>query len=102
MDSKILLGKILQRFSDKGKSKVKGYNSFEYLKETNKSVLVSRENGQNTYIPFEKIIIGIEAFKTNSELFNEGPSALRDYGITHMNSPIWSILHLLSLEDYQK
>ena len=102
MDSKILLGKILQRFSDIGKSKVEGFNSFGYIRETNNSVYVSRENGEDTRIQFEKILIGIEAFKTKSELYNEGPSALRDFGITHVTSPIWSMLHLLSLEDYKK
>ena len=34
MDSKILLGKILQRFSDLRLCKVEGYISFKYLRET--------------------------------------------------------------------
>ncbi len=102
MDAKILLGKILQRFSDTGKCQVEGFNSFRYIRETDNSVYVSRENGKDSRIPFEKILIGIEAFKLKLELYNEGPSALRDFGITHVNSPIWSLLHLLSFEDYKK
>lgn len=86
-NSKILPGKILQRFSDKGISKVEGYNSFKYLREANDSVYVSRENAMDTRIPFKKIFEGIEAFKTKSELYDEGPSALRDYNITHITSP---------------
>lgn len=76
MDSKILLGKILQRLSDKGISEADGYNSFGFLRKTNDSVYVNRENGLDTRIPFGKIIAWIEAFKTKSELYNEGPSAL--------------------------
>ena len=100
MNSNILLGKILQRFCDSGISRVEGFNSFEYLRETSIYVYVKRENGQETSIPFKKIIVGIEAFKLNPELFNLGPSALRPYGITHITSPIWSLLHLLAPEEY--
>lgn len=56
MDSKILLGKILQRFFDTGVSKVEGYSGYGYLRETNGSVYVSRENGMATRVPFKKII----------------------------------------------
>ena len=101
MDSKILLGKILQRFADQGFCEVEGYNSFEYLRETNSTVYVGREQGLDTIIPFQKIIVGIDAFKSNPGLYNSGPSALRDFGITHITSPIWSLLHLLSSDDYK-
>lgn len=102
MDSKILLGKILQKFSDQKVSKVEGYNSFRYIRETNKAVHVTREDGKNTTVPFSKIIIAIDAFKENPELYLEGPGKLRDFGITHVNSPVWSLLHLLSIEEYKK
>ena len=101
MDSKILLGKILQRFFDKKISQVENYNSYGYIRETNSAVYVTREKGEDTRIPYEKILIGIETYKENPELYNEGPNALRNYGITHINSPIWSLLHLLSLKDYE-
>ena len=100
MDSKILLGKILQRFYDRKAAQVEGYNSFGYLKETNQSVLVTRQAGADTVIPFEKIIKGIEAYKANPQLYDEGPTALRQFGITHMTSPIWAMLHLLEKNNY--
>jgi len=102
MDSKILLGKILQKFKDKKISHVSNYNSFGYIKETDNAVFVTRESGNDTRLPFEKILIAIDAFKDNSELYDNGPGALRDYGITHINSPVWSILHLLSKSEYTK
>lgn len=102
MDSKILLDKILQKFSDKKVSKVGQYNSFGYIRETNKAVHVTREDGKDTAVPFSKIIIAIDAFKENPELYLDGPGKLRDFGITHINSPIWSMLHLISVEEYQK
>lgn len=100
MDSKILLGKILQRFSDKKRCQVVGYNSFGYIRETNSSVYVSREDGDDTRISFNKLLIAIEAFKNNPNLYEMGPTMLRQFGITHVTSPIWSMLHLLDKEDY--
>lgn len=100
MDSKILLGKILQRFNDTKISKVDDYNSFGYIGETNNSVFVTREKGKDTAIPFEKILIGINEYKTNPDLYSSGPNELREFGITHVTSPVWSLLHLLSKEEY--
>lgn len=101
MDSKILLGKILQRFSDKKIAQVEGYNSFGYIRETDNAVFVTREAGNDTLIPFENILKVIEAYKLKPNLYQEGPSALRDYGITHVTSPVWALLHLLKVEDYK-
>lgn len=101
MDSKILLGKILQRFKDRKVAKVEGYNSFGYIRETENSVFVTREAGEDTLIPFEKILTGIDAYKTNISLFQTTPTALRDFGITHISSPVFALLHLLAEEDYK-
>jgi len=100
MDSKILLGKILQRFKDLGKVQVEGYNSFCYIRETENAVIVTRESGEDTRIPFLKILLGIEAYKKDPMLYSRGPSALRDIGVTHVNSPVWSLLHLLNGNEY--
>jgi hypothetical protein len=100
MDSKILFGKILQRFKDLGKAQVEEYNSFCYIRETENAVIVTRESGEDTSILFLKILLGIETYKIDPMLYSQGPSALRDIGITHVNSPIWSLLHLLNGDEY--
>lgn len=101
MDSKILLGKILQRFFDKKIAKVEGFYSFGYIRETNNSVYVTRQTGEDTPIPFNKIIVGIVAYQSNPELYETNPTALREFGITRVTSPIFALLHLLSKEDYE-
>jgi hypothetical protein len=60
-------GKILQRFKDQGSVEVHGYKSFTYSKETERSVMVGRENGADTPIPFEKLKRGVEAFRSNND-----------------------------------
>ena len=102
MDARILLGKILQRFQDRGRAQVEGYKSFGYIRETNNAVWVSRESGKDTPVAFSKILIGIEAYQENPELYELGPNELREFGITHVNSPVWALLHLLKKEELQK
>lgn len=100
MDSKILLGKILQRFKDKGTSNVKGYNHFGYIRETENAIVVTREKGKDTSIPFAKLLLGIEAYKENPSLYKSTPTDLRKFGLTHITSPIFALLHLLDEEDF--
>ncbi len=100
MHSEILLGKILQRFKDHGKAQVEGYNSFGYIRETENAVIVSREDGMDTSIPFSTILEGIEAFKSDISLYHKTPTLLRHLGISHVTSPVWALLHLLSEQEY--
>jgi hypothetical protein len=100
MDSNALLAKILETFREKNITHVEGYTSFGYIRETGSAVLVTRQHGQDTRVPYSKILKGIDAYKADLELYNEGPDALRACGITHVNSPVWSMLHLISVENY--
>lgn len=91
--------KIIERFQKKGFAQVPGYKKFGYISKTSKTVLVSREGGEDTLIPLSKIEEAIKAIRLNNSIFDDGPSSLRKYGITHITSPIWSLVHLLSLEE---
>jgi len=97
-----LVQEIIKRFREIRNSQVQGYYSFGYIRETKNAVIVSRETGQGTRIPFSKIETAIDAVRSDDSVYSEGPSALRRYGITHVNSPTWSLLHMLSLEEILK
>jgi hypothetical protein len=100
MNSKIILDRILQRFVEQGYAQVEGYNHFGYINLKEAVVTVSRENGNETPIPFKKILIAIEGYQMKPEDYNTGPHALRTYGLTHITSPIFSLLHLLPISVY--
>jgi len=100
MDSKIILGRLLQRFIDEKYAEQEGYNRFGFVQLKNSSVVVSRENGADTPVQFAKIIKGIEAYQQRPELYELGPTALRAVGITHVTSPVFALLHLLQKSDY--
>jgi hypothetical protein len=102
MDSKNLLDKILQRFKKQGKAQASGYNAFLYQSETSDGVNVLREKGTVAKVTFVKILVGIEAYKENPQLYNQGPTALREFGITHITSPVYAMLHLLGMDEYQQ
>ncbi len=75
---------------------VEWYKRFGYVRETPNAVVVSRENGQPTPIPHTKIAQAVEAVRSDPTVYDAGPSFLRDHGITHLNSPLWALLHLLT------
>lgn len=100
MDARILLGRILQRFIDLGYSQYAAYHRFGLLRYTTKSVWLSREDGEDTPVYFDKILVAIEGYQQTPALYDEGPGKLRDLGLTHVTSSIHSLLHLLSKEDY--
>jgi hypothetical protein len=102
MDSQIILGRILQRLIDQAHSQVEGYNRFEFRRLNTNNVVVSREKGAATPMPYRKLIVAIQAYQTSPTLYDEGPSALRKFGITHITSPIFSLLHLLEKDVYCK
>lgn len=101
MESKSLLEQIITEFKEKKVAQVPEYYSFGYVRETPKAVIVSRDTGEDTRVPFDKIVTGIEAFISDPDLYDQGPTKLRSFGITHVTSPVWSLLHLLPKESYK-
>lgn len=100
MDSRILLGKILQGFEHAGYAQVEGYFRFIRLRETKHSVVVLRENGNEAIVPFAKILKGIELYQQNPSFYEFGPVNLRQAHILYVTSPVFALLHLLPVEAY--
>lgn len=100
IDSKILLGKILQRLEDKGYARVKGYNTFKFINHSITNVTLLRENGKEVRIPFNKMVTCIDYYKKNIHDYDSGPAQLRKVPITHITSPIFALLHLLPKSSY--
>jgi hypothetical protein len=90
---------IIERIQKRGFAQMPGYNRFGFVSRTENSLTVSREKGEQTKIPFTTIEKALKAIKTNYSVYNDGPNALRKYGITHINSPVWALIHLLTLEE---
>ena len=98
--AEILLGRILQIMITKGYSQMNGYNRFTYISHTNDSLKIGREKGLDTDIPFSKLLVAIRNYQLNPEDYRGNTTTIRDYGISHIYSPIFSMLHLLDKKDY--
>ena len=100
MEALKILETIQREFKANGYVQVSGYNPFGYIGETPKAFIISRGSGQDTRIPFSKILQAIEAVQDDINVYDGGPSKLRDYGIIYISSPIWALLHLAPKSDY--
>lgn len=94
-----ILLKILSRLRQRGYAQVPGYNRFGFVRQADSYLVVSREKGKDTNIPYNKLAVAIDAVRKDSKVYSEGPSKLRKHGLTHITSPLWSLLHLLTLEE---
>ena len=92
---------LLQKFEDTGVAQVEGYNSFGFIRRTDNGFYISREAGEDTYIPNKKLDQAIDAVRQDPSVYSGGPSKLRFFGITHVNSPLWAVLHLIPLNEYK-
>lgn len=89
---------LVDRLCAVGEAQVLGYNRFEYVSHTSRGVKVKRIKGTTTLIPFSRIARAVDAVRSDLGVYDRGPAALRKFGITHVTSPIWAILHLESKE----
>src|SRR5258706_819124 len=101
MDSKIILGKLLQRLSDNSYAQVKGYNKFVFVRETDVYVEVLRQKGTKAKIYYTRLIDAINFYRTNPSAYDNGPNALRQIPMVRVNSPVFAILHLLPAESFK-
>ena len=81
MESMKILDQILKNLREKGSTQVSGYNRFGYIRETDTAVIISREAGEDTRIPFSKILECIKAVQDDASVYDGGPSKLRAYAL---------------------
>ena len=93
-----LINEALIEIKSKGFAQVPGYKRFSYLRQTNSAVLLMREKGTETRVPFKTLARTFEAVRQDPSVYHDGPNRLREFGITHVTSPTWALLHLLPLE----
>lgn len=60
---------LVQRLKTRGVAQVEGYRAFRFLRETELGVVVSREAGEDTAIPFAKIVEAVEAARKDPAVY---------------------------------
>ena len=98
-DSNSIASELIRRLEARKFAQVDGYNKFGFVKKTSTYVVVSREAGQDTKIPGAKLAEAVEAVRCDHNVYSGGPSKLQKKGLTYISSPLWSILHLMTLAE---
>ena len=88
---------VLGDFESAGYAEVPGYARFGFHKRTDSRVVVMRRNGNTAAVPNRILAKAIEAVRKDQSVYRDGPSRLREFGITHIESPTWAILHAVPL-----
>lgn len=89
---------IIKRFIEKGKAQG-SRNYFGYMDSYPDGINVSREKGQDTKISKSCLIEAIEAVRKDPSIYDKGPAALRPYITKRIQSPLWALLRLASLDE---
>ena len=76
---------------------VPGRVRFKFVRETPRAIILERRNGKTATIGKAKLAAALEGVRADHRLYIGGPGALREVGITHINSPIYALLRLLPL-----
>lgn len=61
MEASNLVKQIINRLKIQGYCQVEGHNKFVYIRETDKSVILLREKGTETRVPYSKMAQVLEA-----------------------------------------
>jgi hypothetical protein len=96
----IVVEELIFRFKMKRVAKVEGYDELKLVKQQGNNLIVTREKGKETEIPKSRILKAIEVVRKDPTIYDRGPGALHgSTGVTHITPPVWTILHLMTLEE---
>lgn len=102
MNKEALLQQLLLKFEKAGFSKYKQYNRFEYVDRSASAVTIRRQKGTTAAVPYKKLLYAISLYHEDPALYDAGPGRLHKAGISHVSSPVHSILHLAEKMAYVK
>lgn len=97
-DPGVIADLIISRFITNNGAKGKR-NYFGCLGKTSEGVLVSRQNGSSYDVSKDYIIQAIEAVRKELSIYEDGPARLKPYINRWIYSPLWALLHLLSMDE---
>ena len=95
----IVAEELIFRFKMRRKIQVEGYNQYSLIEVRGENLVVTREQGKGTKIPKSRIIMALDKVRKNPSIYEKGPKGIDVAGPVLIPSPIWVILHLMTLEE---
>lgn len=99
-DQDAIINCIIDAVQQAGVAQVPGYVAFKFVCLSGTTVVLRRRNGKTVRIPLSTLRIAVSAVVEDPTVYSGGPSRLREFGITHINSPTWALLHMLPLVSF--
>ncbi|MCB9197533.1 MAG: AAA family ATPase [Flavobacteriales bacterium] len=96
-----ILNKIITQLKLQGKAKGR-QNNFLLKSVEQSKIVLERANGNDVDIPFSTLKKAIQACVNDAAFYDGGLNAIEEIGITHIQSPVWALLHLVEKREYMK
>ncbi len=74
-------------------------NRFIFIEAVSDGICIKRESGTFWPIKKEQIVRAVEAVRHDPTIYGAGPTKLKPYINERVQSPLWAMLHLLSLDE---
>lgn len=97
-----IIDRIVMEAARRGEFPGRSEAVFRFEGSTASAVLVSRRNGNMVRVPRATLAMVAGAYASDPFAYARGPGSLRVYGVTHINSPVWALVHLLPPEAYAR
>ena len=94
-DHTAVIEDIVNVVSREGRAQVPGYVPFKFSGLAGHAIVLTRRNGNEVMVPYATLEKAISAVRTDQTVYLGGPNRLREFSITHINSPTWSLIRLL-------
>lgn len=100
-----IAGRIIERLRKEGFAQGE-INQFGYVSDDGNGIIVSRENGQDTPISREEIAKAAQAVRNHPAIYNGtvtnfGEVLREGYSVNRrIYSPLFALVHLVALEDF--
>lgn len=96
-DHRRVLDDIVEALEAERTAQVPGLVPFKFLERQGDSVVLQRRNGNKTLVRLSTLSKAIDAVRGDHSVYIGGPGRLREFGITHINSPTYALIRVLPL-----
>jgi hypothetical protein len=89
---------LVARFRQRREAHVAGYDKITFHQRVGNILYVTRGNRNDDAVPAIRIMRAVELVRRNPKLYANGPGVSHTSGAGHITDVVWSILHLMTLE----
>jgi hypothetical protein len=94
----LITNDLITRFRQRREAQVAGYDKIVFHQRVGNMLYVTRGDRSDAAVPAIRIMRAVELVRRNPQLYANGPGVSHSSGAGHITDVVWSILHLMTLE----